>query len=273
MFFIIFITASLLFPMTVEEADQLWLSRDQGSEGPVASAETAQNIVDAYRGLLQTSPKDLSLRWKLMRALYFQGRYTGQSVEEQQATFSDAIALGEKGFELIQKEFQADPDDKPEKIAAKLKGNEDALHLYFYQSVAWGQWALAFGKMKAVRKGAASKIRDYSTVCVLADKTMESAGPLRVLGRLHHQTPRVPFITGWASNKDAMKYLKEAVSLGPENPMNKLFLAELLLDEDEPQQAKELLTEIASISPRLEYQVEDADTSMEAARLLKTIKK
>ena len=66
-------------------------------------------------------------------------------------------------------------------------------------SVDWGKWALVFGKTAAVKQGAAAKIRDYAQAVILLDPAYDGGGGYRVLGRLHHQTPAVPFFTGWAS--------------------------------------------------------------------------
>ena len=39
-------------------------------------------------------------------------------------------------------------------------------------------------------------------------RASKAARPSRVLGRLHDQTPRIPFITGWASSKEAVRFLE-----------------------------------------------------------------
>ena len=155
---------------------------------------------------------------------------------------------------------------KESKFVEKIRGDQNAAYLLFYQAVGWGQWALVYGKMKAVRKGAAGKIRRYSRACMAAWPKMEEGGPERVLGRLHHQTPRVPFITGWASNKKAMLYLRKAVEIGPENTLNQLFLAELLLDEKGKAEAKEIFQRLASMTPRPDHLVEDADAALAAKK-------
>ena len=45
----------------------------------------------------------------------------------------------------------------------------------------------------------------------LIDPKLEGAAPSRVLGRLHDQTPRIPFITGWASNREAVRFLNDSL--------------------------------------------------------------
>src|SRR5258706_14250159 len=92
----------------------------------------------------------------------------------------------------------------PVELAPLFSGRRDVLASFFWASVDWGKWALAFGKSAAVKQGAAAKIRDYAAAVILMDPAFEEAGGYRVLGRLHHQTPAEPFFTGWASRADAL---------------------------------------------------------------------
>src|SRR5436190_6506869 len=86
--------------------------------------------------------------------------------------------------------------------------------------------------MAAVREGAADRIRREATVAMTIDPKLEGGAPARVLGRLHDQTPRVPFITGWASSKEAVRFLKESLKLDPANKITKVFLAEAMVSND-----------------------------------------
>lgn len=245
----------------------MYSQRHKGTEDHVAQAEPIQEAIELYKQALSENPDQLDLRWKLMRALYFRGRYTGLDEQAKQDAFSDLISVGETGLEQISRQYGINPEDKPEKYAEAIRKDENAVRLFFWQAAGWGQWALVYGKMKAVKKGVAGKIRRYAGLCRLVDPDMEDGGPARILGRLYHQTPRVPLITGWASNKEAKKFLTEAIERGPGDLMNHLFLAELLMDQKEPKEANEILIHITSTPPREEELIEDRD-SIHAARLL-----
>ncbi|MCI0530167.1 MAG: hypothetical protein L0Y56_22215, partial [Nitrospira sp.] len=85
-------------------------------------------------------------------------------------------------------------------------------------------------------------------------------GGYRILGRLHHQTPAVPFITGWASTKEAVSYLRKAVQLGPRNLLNGLYLAEALWDlggDDSRKEAIKLAEELVHATPEPKLLVEE----------------
>ena len=96
----------------------------------------------------------------------------------------------------------------------------------------WGEWALAYGKMAAVRQGAADRIRREATIAMLINPKMDGGGPQRVLGRLHDMTPHVPFITGWASSNEAVRFLNESYKLDPANKITRVFLADALVSND-----------------------------------------
>lgn len=257
------VATSLLGNDHLAQADALYRQRAEGAQGGIGKVEKIKASIEQYERALKNTPS-LEARWKLMRALYFYGRYTGQSREAQQNIFSRMITLGERG--LVKLGISA--KDDPEKIAEVIKNDRNKKALVFWQAVAWGQWSLAYGKMKAVRKGAAGKIRNLAKGVYLIDPDFEQAGALRVMGRLYHQTPRVPFITGWASNKKALKFLKEAYKRAPDNFLNKLFLAELLLDEGEKEEARKLLMELVKATPHEDHFVEDLDAQKQAkARL------
>ena len=45
-----------------------------------------------------------------------------------------------------------------EAVAKAAKGLPNAGETFYWDSVAWGEWAVAYGKMAAVRQGAADRI-------------------------------------------------------------------------------------------------------------------
>jgi len=122
-----------------------------------------------------------------------------------------------------------------------------------------------------VRQGAASKIRDYSQAVILLDPAYDDGGGYRVLGRLHHQTPAIPFFTGWASRSLALKNLQLAVETGPRNLVGRQFLAEAMWDYEPTRraEARAILEKILAEMPDPDNLVENRKTQEEAAQLLK----
>src|SRR5437762_14187946 len=111
-------------------------------------------------------------------------------------------------------------------VADVAKSIPGADEVFLWDSVNWGEWALAYGKMAAAREGAADRIRREATIAMLIDPKLEGGAPSRLLGRLHDQTPRSPFIPGWASNREALRFLNESWKIDPTNQITKEFLAD-----------------------------------------------
>jgi hypothetical protein len=157
----------------------------------------------------------------------------------------------------------------PVELAPFLKDSPEAVACFLWSSADWGGWALVFGKLQAVRQGAAAKIRDLATAVIQMDPNYAEGGGYRVLGRLHHQTPAVPFLTGWASNKEAVRLLRRANEIGPRHFLNRLYLAEALWDRsrDNRKEAVEIIEALAHDTPRPEFLVEDR-AAQERAKIL-----
>ena len=143
--------------------------------------------------------------------------------------------------------------------------------MFFWDSVNWGEWALAYGKMAAVREGAADRIRREATIAMLIDPKTDGGGPQRVLGRLHDQTPHVPFLTGWASSREAVRFLKESYKIDPTNKITRVFLADAMVSNDSSSgpEAIRILREVISSPNDPNYEVENARAQEDAKALLR----
>ncbi len=120
-------------------------------------------------------------------------------------------------------------------------------------------------------EGAAAKIRDYAQAVILLDPAYDGGGGYRILGRLHHQTPSVPFLTGWASRTEALKNLRLAVAAGPRNFVGCQFLAEAIWDyePDRHAEARALMRALVDDTPVPDSLVECRRSQEEAAAKLK----
>ena len=240
-------------PASLEEAlrqgDAAWERRTEGHEGIRAQPEPIAEAIAAYEAALKLEPKNIQVHWRLMRALYFQGEFVEQDSAKQQAIFSRATDLFATAVGILQQRLNTRTDlleGKPEEIGKAVRGVPEAPALYFLGAVAWGSWGEAHGRMAAVRKGVAGKVRDYSEVVILLDETFEQAGGHRVLGRLHAVAPSVIFFTGWVDRDKAVEHLTRAVELAPGNPDNRAFYAEALLEnrKEKKQQALAMLRQL-----------------------------
>lgn len=260
--------------VSLEAFDAEWARRAEGAAGGRAKPAVAERLVSLARSGVAAQPSSLAFRWRLMRALYFQGEHATEGTEAKRAVFEQGKKLGEETLDLIRREAGATARKDlakatPVELVPYVKG-ADVAECFLWSGVNWGKWALVFGKTAAARQGAAAKIRDDATAVIRLDPALEEGGGYRVLGRLHHQTPSIPFITGWASRDEALKNLRLAVEKGPRNFVNRLYLAEATWDYEKARrsEARKALEALVAEPPSAEYAVEDARAQEDARALL-----
>jgi tetratricopeptide (TPR) repeat protein len=260
----------------VSEGDQHWDARAEGHQGGVAKTGPIDAAIAAYQRAVAQNPNDLGARWKLLRAMRFKGAYVATTNDQKKPIFDAAKKAGEEALtvvdhQLAAKGLQSVSKASEKQVADAARSIDGAGEIFFWDSVNWGEWALAYGKMAAVRQGAADRIRRESTIAMLIDPKLEGGGGARVLGRLHDQTPHVPFITGWASSREAVRYLGDSLKSDPSNKITRVFYAEALVSNssDAKPQAITMLKEVVSTPNDSKYEVEQAAAQEDARQLLR----
>ena len=251
-------------------ADLEWSRRAEGANGELAAPGPVEQAIAGYRRVLTDNPDAVESRWRLVRALHFRGRFCAARAEKRRRWFEEARGVAEDGVRRL--DSVAAPGEARLQALRRVPGSAS---LYLWAAVAWGEWALARGKLAAVMQGAAVKVRDLTRISVDIDPAIEHGGGYRILGRLHDDCPRIPFITGWVSHQAALDYLRAAVAIAPDNSVNTLFLAEAILrhDPERKQEARQLLERCAAMSPHPEYLVEDRHFSARARRRLEGLRR
>ena len=258
------LAAALPVAAQVAEGDRLWPQRPANVDAAIA----------AYQRAVAANANDIDAQWKLLRAYRFKGAYLAKSNDEKKQIYATAKSAGEKALAAVNRALAAKgvKADAPEqKVADAAKTIPGAAEVFLWDSVNWGEWALAYGKLAAARQGAADKIRREATIAMLIDPRVEGAAPSRVLGRLHDQTPHIPFITGWASLKEAVRFLNESLRLDPTNKLTMVFLAEAMVDNDASTKPKaiELLRKAVAQPNNPQFATEDAAATEDARAVLR----
>jgi tetratricopeptide (TPR) repeat protein len=268
-------TASSLLAQ-VSDGDAHWAQRAEGHQGSRAQATHIDAAIAGYQRALAQNTNDLEARWKLLRALRFKGSYVLTNTEQKKQLYTMAKKVGEDALTAIDRQLAAKGVTSPskateKKVADAIRSIPNAGEVFYWDAVTWGEWALVYGKMAAVKQGAADRIKRESTIAMLTDPKIENGGGARVLGRLHNQTPHVPFITGWASDAEAVKYLKQALAQDPTNKLTRVFLAEAMVaaNSSSKPQAIEMLRQVINTPNDEDYAVEQAAAQDDARGLLK----
>jgi hypothetical protein len=263
----------------VVTGDNAYTRRQEGRVGGVASGRRISEAIAAYQTAAE-APDNLEARWKLLRAYYFKGMYTGLDPESRKAVFARARRVSDDAMAILARrsgsrdlaEFLKVP---PAARAAALAKQPEAAPTFYWSSACWGQWALAVGKLEAARIGAGERIRDDAATVIALAPGFEDGGGYRVLGRLHDQAPDVPFLTGWVSRDEALKNLRLAVSVGPKNFSNRHYLAEALWrgGAEEKSEAVSLEEAVMAGAPSPQHLVEDLSVQNQARANLAEWKK
>jgi tetratricopeptide (TPR) repeat protein len=258
----------------VSEGDQHWNARAEGHQGGRAKAAQIDAAIAAYRKAVAQEPSNLDARGKLLRAVRLKGAYVASTNDQKKVIYEIAKNDGNAAMAIVNRQLAAKgvkPDAPEKNVADTARAIPGAAEVFFWDSVNWGEWALAYGKMAAVRQGAADRIRREATIAMLIDPKLDGGGPQRVLGRLHDQTPHVPFITGWASSKEAVRFLRESNKIDPTNKITRVFLANALVSNDSKNapEAIRILREVINSPNDPSYEVENAQAQEDARALLR----
>lgn len=258
----------------VAAGDRHYADRAEGANGPRASAAPIDAAIAAYQRAVAQNADDVVAHGRLLRAYRFKGAYVATNAEQKKQVYATAKSAGERALAAVARALAAKgvKANAPEKtVANAARTVPGAADVYLWDAINWGEWALAYGKLAAARQGAADRIRRQSMIAHLIDPKLESGAPSRVLGRLHDQTPRIPFVTGWASSKEALRFLEESRKHDPSNKVTAVFLAEAMVSHDAAAKQKAILLLRSAISSPLhpEYAVEDAAAIADARALLK----
>lgn len=262
----------------VADGDQHWAQRAEGQVAGHAKPAHIDAAIAAYQKAVAANPNDLDARWKLLRAYRFKGQYVATSSDDKKKIYEDGKKAGHDALAVVGRALAGKGVASIEKASEKqvadaARAVPGAPEVFLWDSINWGEWALVNGKMAAAREGAADRIRREATIAELVDPKMEGGSPSRVLGRLHDQTPRIPFITGWASSKEAVRFLNESYKIDPSNKITRVFLAEAMVNNnsDTKAQAIQMLRETISAPNDPNYEVEQSAATEDAKALLKKL--
>jgi hypothetical protein len=250
--------------------DAHFARRAEGAHGGTALPFHADGAVVEYRRAVALDPASLEARLRLLRAYFFRGGFCGEmDPGEKKRLFDEAKEVAEETVQRLDAELGR---VKGRVDLGAARSHPSAAEAYAWAAISWGQWAV-FHKVNAAFSGAPGRIRDLAEAVVAIDpRTAQGAGYL-ILGRLHAEAPRIPFVTGWVSRQKGIEYLRKGLALVPENPAFSCFLAEALLrlDASKRDEAVSLLSHAAAVVPRPEFAVEDAHYSEMAKARLATV--
>ena len=260
--------------------DAAWASRAQGEVDGRPDPERIRDAVRLYESALDARPDSLEARWKLLRALHFAGDFAALEAAQRRAIFDRATEAAERGLDRLAERVGSEErleDRDPDSLRARLVGlgvsPPDVARLHFWSAICWGAWSRDVGLFAAVQQGVANRLHDYTRVAIALEPGYDDGGALRLLGRLHAELPRVPFVSGWVDRDRAIPLIERALEMAPDHPGNQLLLALTLLDlaPERDDEARALLERVAALTPRPAMRVEDLVMREEARDRLREL--
>jgi hypothetical protein len=251
--------------------DAHFARRAENARGGTALPFHADGALVEYRRALVLNPQSLDARLGLMRAVFFRTGFCGpmdagdkvRLLDEAKGVAEDAVAA-----------LDAETGRRKGRVSTEAaRAVAPAAETYLWAAVSWGQWAV-YHRVSGAWQGAPKRIRDLAQAVLSIDPDTAQAGAYIILGRLHSEAPRVPFLTGWVSREKAVAYLREGLARAPDNQALVYFLADALLTWEplkSGDEARGLLRRCVASRPRSGWLVEDAHYAEEARERLSGI--
>jgi tetratricopeptide (TPR) repeat protein len=261
----------------VSRGDSAWRNRAAGERDGRPRADPILEAIRSYEAALAARPESLEARWKLLRALHFAGDFVLEDREERRRIFDRGRQVSEQGLELLARQAgsgkrldELESKALERRVDAASVSSNDVARLYFWSAVNWGAWSRVAGLLGAVREGVATRLLRYTQIAIDLEPEYEEGGAFRLLGRLHAELPRVPFLSGWVDRGRAIPLVERAYAVAPANPGNRLLLALTLLElaPERRAEALDLLRQVEGVTPRPSMQIEDLYARREAREKL-----
>jgi len=191
-----------VFPATAGQqsrlayADGLFMKRSDKTK-----AAAALNI---YRDVLKSNPGDAEAAWRVSMACYFVGFEVSKDNSEKKKMFAEGRDAG----------------------IASLALNAGSAQANFWTGVNMALYGQTTGVVKMLFT--VPGVRGYLIRSAAIDPSYAYGGAYRILGKIDQE---LPGILG-GSNKAAKDYYEKAINAAPDEPLNYLFMADLVLKTD-----------------------------------------
>jgi hypothetical protein len=261
----------------VARGDLAWAGRAEGEQNGRPLSGPILQAVRSYESALTVRPESLEAHWKLLRALYFAGYFAVEDRQERGKLFDRGREVSKSGLGLVAAQVtggkrleELDPNSLSALLQSTPVRPSDVARLYFWAAINWGAWSRDVGLLSAVYQGVANRLHRYTLIAIALEPGYFEGGAFRLLGRLHAELPKVPFVSGWVDRTEAIPLVEQAYETAPEEPGNRLLLALTLLDlaPERRSEGLDLLKTVENLTPRASMRIEDIAVRKEARKRL-----
>ncbi len=192
----------------IKQADEAWLQRDNPAK--------VKESLESLKSGLEANPEDYDLLYRYARINFW--------VADSSDNKDIKAKHGKEGYQAGLKATSI----KPERVEG-----------YFWGVASLGMYSEGIGILRSIKEGNKGKFEDMLNKALKIDKTYEGGGPIRTQGRFLARLP-------WPmkNTKKGLKLLNECIALNKKVIRAMYYKAEILFDDGEYQQSKELLNKI-----------------------------
>jgi tetratricopeptide (TPR) repeat protein len=220
---------------TFERGKKFYRQRDANADSFKANPTNINRAIELFEAALDQDIKPKESAAYLLRSYYFKAMFTGLSENQQKDIYDKGRRLGEQMIERY-------PDSVPIK---------------FWYAANIGRWADVHGFIKAATNGISKKLRRVCEQIIEKNPQYQGGGGYRILAQVHFYSPHIPLVMGWPSKDKALELVQKTLEVASDNPTNNMLYANILIEFDRNEKAKELLHEIRRMTPRASHTVED----------------
>ena len=218
----------------VSKADEYYQLRE--------NKEDLQKAIEHYDEALKNDSKNYEAAWRLAKAKWYEGNFTGAS--DRKSIFTKGVEAGKQAVEI----------------------NPNGCLGHFWHGVNLAMQAETSGMFEAL--GLIDTIKDEMKRTLELDPNCECGGPQRVLGKLYS---KIPFFKGGSKSK-AISYLNESLSLCSNDTQSRIFLAEVYIDDGKKSLAMQQLELVLKQEPDPDWVPETRANQKIAEKMLSDLK-
>ncbi len=256
---VVILLGLVLFPVTavsatpeeeLEDGRRWFQKRARSFPKPTVNPKAMKHALDSFEKAFKTA-SDTAMKRKaggyLLLAKYLQARYGEMSEQQRFTLFKEGKKLGQSLSERF-------PNTVP-----ILYGT--AAHL--------GRWSKHAGVMSSARQGVAGDLRRRAQTISQLNPSFDGGAGHRLLARVHHKTPYIPFFLSWSSEKRALKLMRKALEGAPDHPGNNFIYGEILHANGMKQKARKYWEIAAQLTPRNKRPLVDRNAIYQSQQRLK----
>ena len=215
----------------MEQADALYAKR--------AEPGMAEKAIEAYQQVLAVDDTVADAYWKIARAMWWTGGHAA-STEAAAEIYREGIEFAKLG------------------VAA----NESSAGAHFWLAVMYGLFGEAKGIMQSLHL--VDPMKQELAAARRLDERFDHGGVYRVLGRLYM---KLPGFKGGDIEK-AIEFGLKSIEIGPDHPMNHLYLGETYVQAGKKDEARTHLQRVIDMPTPSGLAPEHPDWKTQARALL-----